>query len=176
LHPKSFSHDWHVQPSCQRPNRPPPERRAFGTDRIASSANPTVLETLQTYRAAHVTSTRASHRISTRFPQWEFRTADGRELTSGPKSPNSLSYSRRGLKPHPFKAGARSGMAFRPEKRSFPAHGILGRAKAEDRKLRKDPFGGPCLEGTLQKLQFHLGSRFPNQAPWPGRFRDLIPV
>jgi len=29
LHPKSFSHDWHVQPSCQRPNRTPPERRAF---------------------------------------------------------------------------------------------------------------------------------------------------
>jgi hypothetical protein len=24
-----LSHDWHVQPSCQRPNRLPPERRAF---------------------------------------------------------------------------------------------------------------------------------------------------
>ena len=26
---ESVSHDWHVQPSCQRPNRGPPERRAF---------------------------------------------------------------------------------------------------------------------------------------------------
>ena len=32
--------------------------------------------------------------------------------------------------------------------RNFGAH-----AEAEDRKLRKDPtFGGPCFEGTLQKL------------------------
>src|SRR6201981_2330658 len=28
LCPNPFSHDWHVQPSCQRPNRLPPERRA----------------------------------------------------------------------------------------------------------------------------------------------------
>jgi hypothetical protein len=27
--PELFSHDWHVQPNCQRPNRLPPERRAF---------------------------------------------------------------------------------------------------------------------------------------------------
>src|SRR5271156_5892797 len=29
LMPESVSHDWHVQPSCQRPNRGPPRRRAF---------------------------------------------------------------------------------------------------------------------------------------------------
>jgi hypothetical protein len=29
LLPESISHDWHVQPSCQRPNRNPPERREF---------------------------------------------------------------------------------------------------------------------------------------------------
>ena len=29
LLPESLSHDWHVQPSCQRPNRTPPERREF---------------------------------------------------------------------------------------------------------------------------------------------------
>ena len=28
LRPEQFSHDWHVQPSCQRPNRSPPERCA----------------------------------------------------------------------------------------------------------------------------------------------------
>ena len=37
-------------------------------------------------------------------------------------------------------------MAFR-----FEAH-ISAQAEAEDRKLRKElTFGGPCLEGTLQK-------------------------
>jgi hypothetical protein len=46
------------------------------------------------------------------------------------------------------------------EKADIPAHGLLGtsllsRARAEDRKLRKDPsFGGPCFEGTLQKPPF----------------------
>ena len=34
LCPNPLSHDWHVQPSCQRPNRPPPERREFSPDRI----------------------------------------------------------------------------------------------------------------------------------------------
>ena len=29
LAPEFISHDWHVQPSCQRPNRGPPGRRAF---------------------------------------------------------------------------------------------------------------------------------------------------
>jgi len=29
LMPESISHDWHVQPSCQRPNRGPPRRREF---------------------------------------------------------------------------------------------------------------------------------------------------
>ena len=29
LLPESTSHDWHVQPSCQRPNRGPPERCEF---------------------------------------------------------------------------------------------------------------------------------------------------
>jgi hypothetical protein len=33
LCPNPFSHDWHVQPSCQRPNRLPPERRAFSSRR-----------------------------------------------------------------------------------------------------------------------------------------------
>jgi hypothetical protein len=29
LMPEPISHDWHVQPSCQRPNRGPPRRREF---------------------------------------------------------------------------------------------------------------------------------------------------
>ena len=29
---------------------------------------------------------------------------------------------------------------------------ILRQPETEDKKLRKDPFGGPCFEGTLRKL------------------------
>src|SRR5580692_12167736 len=62
LCPNPFSHDWHVQPSCQRPKRDPPERRAFSPGEFyllwacfsaePTGTNPTVLETLQTYCAA----------------------------------------------------------------------------------------------------------------------------
>jgi len=37
--PRLPSHDWHVQPSCQRPNRIPPERRAFSPGDRHRSAN-----------------------------------------------------------------------------------------------------------------------------------------
>src|SRR5438876_12108105 len=47
-------------------------------------------------------------------------------------------------------------------------------AKAEDKKLRKDPtFGGPCFEGTLQKVPTESG--FPNHVPWPERLRTSRP-
>ena len=52
LMPESTSHDWHVQPSCQRPNRGPPRRREFSPGESAARVDPTVLETLQPYRAA----------------------------------------------------------------------------------------------------------------------------
>jgi hypothetical protein len=35
LMPESVSHDWHVQPSCQRPNRGPPRRREFSPGELA---------------------------------------------------------------------------------------------------------------------------------------------
>src|SRR5271155_2760928 len=83
LCPNPLSHDWHVQPSCQRPNRLPPERREFSPGKFMdagepTSTNPTVLETLQPYVAAQTLSTLASHRFSTRFPQREIRAADRR--------------------------------------------------------------------------------------------------
>src|SRR5690349_24952133 len=128
LCPNPFSHDWHVQPSCQRPNRDPPERREFSPGEPATRANPTVLETLQTYRAAQSPSTHASHRISTRFPQREFRAADRRAEPQGLLIERATVWSSASIALN-------------------SAH-----AEAEDRKLRKElTFGGPCLEGTLQK-------------------------
>jgi hypothetical protein len=62
LMPEFVSHDWHVQPSCQRPNRGPPRRREFSPGELATRANPTVLETLQTYSAAE-------NPVNHRFPQ-----------------------------------------------------------------------------------------------------------
>jgi hypothetical protein len=64
LMPESVSHDWHVQPSCQRPNRGPPKRREFSPGesarvRIRLSSKPykhTVL--------CKILSIGASHRIS----------------------------------------------------------------------------------------------------------------
>jgi len=62
LMPESVSHDWHVQPSCQRPNRGPPRRCEFSPGDSAARAKPTVLETLQTYSAAE-------NPVNRRFPQ-----------------------------------------------------------------------------------------------------------
>ena len=85
LMPETVSHDWHVQPSCQRPNRGPPERREFSPGEFffvskPTSANPTVLETLQTYSAVQ-------NPVNARFPQ-NFQMIStsgifGREATSG---------------------------------------------------------------------------------------------
>jgi hypothetical protein len=69
LMPEFVSHDWHVQPSCQRPNRGPPRRREFSPGEFfyvskPTRKNPTVLETLQTYVPRKILSIIASHRIS----------------------------------------------------------------------------------------------------------------
>jgi hypothetical protein len=49
------------------------------------------------------------------------------------------------------------------------AHGFLGHAKAEDRKLRKEL----ALEVLALKVPFRNLLVFPNQVPWPGRLRTL---
>ncbi len=72
LEPEPSSHDWHVQPSCQRPNRGPPERRAFqsraenavrGLD--ARSHTPACPRNRSRYPFRRCLSTRCAHRIST---------------------------------------------------------------------------------------------------------------
>jgi len=86
LMPESVSHDWHVQPSCQRPNRGPPRRCEFSPGGAATRAKPTVLETLQTYVRHKILSIDTSHRISRCFPQAEmpFWEADSGELPAVP--------------------------------------------------------------------------------------------
>ena len=146
LCPNPFSHDWHVQPSCQRPNHVPPERREFSPAGHTPSASPTVLETLQTYRAAQSpvngSIPQNFHLISTRGMVPD----GGRGCSRGFKVFETLKlcHSETCLL-------ARSNMAFRSRKRLI-TQGFLSHARAEDRKLGKElTFGGPCLEGTLQK-------------------------
>ena len=68
-------------------------------------------------------------------------------------------------------------MVFRPEALIFQRARLLGRTRAEDRKLRKDPFGGPCLEGTLRKVRLTRHSErseeswFSESSPVAGTIR-----
>ena len=107
LCPNPFSHDWHVQPSCQRPNRIPPERRVFDQSgltqvRVRLSSKP-----LQPYRAPPIASTRASHRISTRFPQGE---SSDREADCNPN--RFCSMQQYGLPPESYKCRCSGARAF----------------------------------------------------------------
>jgi hypothetical protein len=48
---------------------------------------------------------------------------------------------------------------FRSE-RNATFGGHFAQPDTEDKKLRKDPFGGPCFEGTLRKcVAFRMKSR-----------------
>ena len=102
-------------------------------------------------------STRTSHMISTRFPHVD---CDAVERISGAKAP-ARSAICGAAKAAPLQTETRNSMAFRSRMRLNSARGFSGRARAEDRKLRKElTFGGPCFEGTLQKPTGVSESRF----------------
>jgi len=75
--PEPSSHDWHVQPSCQRTDPLPPERALSVQSRITearagrSRPHKACLSSklVQTTRLARSLSTHGWHRISTCFPQ-----------------------------------------------------------------------------------------------------------
>jgi hypothetical protein len=163
--PESVSHDWHVQPSCQRPNRGPPRRREFSPGGFSfvskpTSANPTVLETLQTYSAAQ-------NPVNRRIPQ-DFqmistsgiRGAGARERTSGAKA--RIQHETWW---HPSVAFARSGQAQRLEVVPFPVGDGLpnrwwaGRWALEARNSMCLPFGM-----RRQFRRAHLRQPFLRQA------------
>jgi len=67
--PEPSSHDWHVQPSCQRTDPLPPER-ALSVQSRDTQVRPCLSSKLvQTTRLVRPLSTRCDHRISTCFPQ-----------------------------------------------------------------------------------------------------------
>ncbi len=143
LCPNPLSHDWHVQPSCQRPKHDPPERRAFSPAKrpLSSYARP--------------------DRIRDPVPHGQFRCP--RNLSNIPRSASCVNASS----PQNFHQISTTGSQARGQRKraavwssawecrtGFDSR-LFGHAQAEDRKLRKElAFGGPCLEGTLQKPGF----------------------
>jgi len=147
LMPESVSHDWHVQPSCQRPNRGPPRRREFSP---GGNARVRIRLSSKLYNHTVRPGSRQSS-FPTRFPD-DFHIgkrsgSEGGRAAGETKVPR---YARDDM----ALGGAlfmhtRNSMVFRPG-----ANAIFGvhfrEPDTEDKKLRKDPFGGPCFEGTLR--------------------------
>jgi hypothetical protein len=67
--PEPSSHDWHVQPSCQRTEPLPPERALSVQSRNTQVRLCLSSKLVQTTRPARPLSTRCDHRIFTCFPQ-----------------------------------------------------------------------------------------------------------
>ena len=67
--PEPSSHDWHVQPSCQRTDPLPPERALSVQSRDTQVRPCLSAKLVQTTRLRRSLSTRCWHRISTCFPQ-----------------------------------------------------------------------------------------------------------
>jgi hypothetical protein len=139
LRPNPFSHDWHVQPNCQRPNRNPPERSRVQSRRIRPAdqgqpyPHPTVLETFQTYRAS-------KNAVNAHIPQNFHEISTSGKVRSGRRTNGAGAFQRA------------VSMGLPPAQCASSAHGRLAVPRRKTEKLRKDlAFGGPCLEGTLQK-------------------------
>jgi len=175
LMPESVSHDWHVQPSCQRPNRGPPKRCEFSPGDLAFCER---THKSETDCPRNFTSIRCGcDPVNRRFPQdFQMISTSGKvgaaagELASKNQDSSLRSewQALRGwrlwgaLYAYAQQYGLPVGMKTPLSER------ILRQPETEDKKLRKDPFGGPCFEGTLRKLWC-----FPNEVPWPGRMRAL---
>ena len=94
----SLSHDWHVQPSFQRPKRSPPERRVPAGNPLPDARprsstlwqGQNIGETFSTYRAhsrtVNLESRPEIQRISTAFPQGAQRPKRSRNLRDATRS------------------------------------------------------------------------------------------
>ncbi len=173
-----ISHDWHVQPSCQRPNRGPPERREFspGGDtqvRLRLSSKP--------YK--HTVRRKSRQRSHpTGFPD-DFHMGNvGAKRESGGKKQTPRS--ARNDKPDAgwsCRSALKSAQQYGPPLAQRSDFGACqnGRQKIEKRTC----FGGPCFEGTLRsdalKIRFAwglpiCGSFALNAVAWPRRLRTPV--
>ena len=175
LMPESVSHDWHVQPSCQRPNRGPPERREFSPGETAR-----VRIRLSSKLYNHTVRRKPRQPMHpTRFPDVFHIGNSAYGMRAGELD--------RTKKQVPHRLSARFGMtrllgssarklratvcAFRFGLNHLQVRRISAQAEAKDRKLRKDPM----LEVLAFKVPFG-NACFPNEVPWPGRLRASCPL
>ena len=89
LLPESLSHDWHVQPSCQRPNRTPPQRREFSPGELARMRIRLSSKPYQHTVRRKILSTSTSHRLSTCFAHGG-KSAWGRVEESSPATQKQI--------------------------------------------------------------------------------------
>jgi hypothetical protein len=87
--PEPSSHDWHVQPSCQRTDSLPPERALSVQSRDTQVRLCLSSKLVQTTRLARPLSTRCDHRISTCFPQHGSCGTGSKPVLSGVKGTRS---------------------------------------------------------------------------------------
>ena len=159
------SHDWHVQPSCQRPNRFPPERRVFspeGSDVQLSSLRSTgrvrdpsphkkllcprnLIKLLALLLACQPIAP-TGFPLEIHIGNWtetvsllRDRTADGGCPHASCGSSESLCARNRTHLPLCCAAG--SNVRFGA---SAFGTGLFSQSRAEDSWLRKDLFGGSC--------------------------------
>ena len=154
--PEFVSHDWHVQPSCQRPIRFPPERRAFSPVLIHTSANQAVLETLQPYSAA-------ANPVNLRIPQVFLMISTLEYLLNWIRRERACSSSAQRATVCVFHSGGIRKIA------------ISAHAKMEDLKLRKDHLEVLALKVPFRTVQAASKREpdVPNQVPWPGQFEGF---
>ena len=165
LLPESLSHDWHVQPSCQRPNRTPPERREFSPGKLARMRIRLSSKPYKHTVRRKILSTSTSHRLSTCFAhagKLRFGTRAG-ELACRPKG-RFLTIKPFGMTNPWVRSSftARNGMVFRFGANRNPAPNFrrTPRRKTEIEKrsyvwrsFLKEPFGSVL---------------FPNRSPVAG--------
>ena len=146
LRPEQFSHDWHVQPSCQRPNRSPPERCAS----VQPGAHKGVSGCPRNSFKLQVPPSPCQPIVPTGFPPvFHNRGA----TTEGPNLGTIA------------ELHARSRTAFRVQTHAFSA-----RAKAEAGSLKKD-----LVEVRATNAKTLRGTLSPNENPVAGAVQ-VFPV
>jgi hypothetical protein len=147
LMPESVSHDWHVQPSCQRPNRGPPKRREF------SPGEPAQVRIRLSSKPYKHTARRKSRQSThpTGFPD-VFHTWTDLGSGGGRAAPTLKTGSSPGFQPNSGITRLLVGAHDCTQQYESSARNqtpLSARADTEDKKLRKDP-----LEVLALKVPF----------------------
>jgi hypothetical protein len=191
LLPESLSHDWHVQPSCQRPNRTPPERREFSPGELARMRIRLSSKPYQHTVRRKILSTSTSHRLSTCFAHGKVPIGDACRRTRLPPKSRFLRIKPFGMTTFECRArlqratiwssalapmetphrtfGARRGGRLEIEKRSYVWRSFLKEPFGSVLFPNRSPVAGTDLEGLIAFLTYiDAGQRRELQNNTPG--------